>query len=268
MRAAATAPGRHARPSGPRDNVRMLGRHAAELVLDELSFTIRRSPRRHTIGITVERDGTLRLAVPSRCSRKTLEAVVRGKLDWVRRKLAEYEAMGPPPEPPDFVDGERLPYLGRRHRLRVLPAPPDTAPSLALRRGRFELTMPAAANGRDRATAARAAFTAWYTARAKAILAERVATLAVAHGLQPGQIRVRDMGRRWGTCDSRGGVLSFHWRVVLLPPALVDYVVIHELMHLREPNHGPGFWAHVAQALPDWRERRRALHAEAADPRI
>ncbi len=237
---------------------------AGRLTIDGLEFAVRRSPRRRTIGITVERDGTLRLAVPSRCSRRALEQAVHGKLGWVRRKLREFEAMGPPPPPRRFRAGERLPYRGRWYEVRETPPThaPRAGPSaaVALRRGRFELRLPAARSTDDDA---RAAFVAWYTAHARVVLAERVDFYARTARVKPGAIRVRDMGRRWGTCDSGGGVLSFHWQSVLLPAPMVDYIVVHELMHLHEPNHGPRFWGRVEAVLPDWRERRRWLRTDA-----
>ena len=134
-----------------------------ELPIDGLTFAVRRSARRRTIGITVERDGSLRLAVPSRCGQRAIEAAVRGKLGWVRRKLAEYEAMGPPPEPRRFADGERLPYRGRWYGLHTAAAADGLKPAVALRRGRFELSR-RAADGEDLAAdEAREALVAWYT---------------------------------------------------------------------------------------------------------
>lgn len=234
-------------------------RHDTEhLTVDELTFTVRRSPRRRTIGITVERDGGLRVTLPSRCRRTVAEQAVRTKLPWVRRKLAEYEAMGPPPPPRQFADGERLPYRGRWHEIRVT-AGGDGPVSVALRRGRFELSLPHAA----RDGTARAAFVDWYTARARVVLAQRVEVLSLRVRAKPMQIRVRDMGRRWGTCNGSTGVLSFHWETILLPPHVLDYIVVHELAHLLEPNHGPRFWTKVETVVPDWRDRRRWLRTDA-----
>ena len=94
-----------------------------ELTVDDLCFDVRWSPRRRTIGLTVARDGGLRVLAPAGTSPRRLERVVRQKLPWVRRKLAEFEAMGPPPAAPALVDGERMPYLGRTYRLRLVDRP-------------------------------------------------------------------------------------------------------------------------------------------------
>ncbi len=83
-------------------------------------------------------------------------------------------------------------------------------------------------------------------------------------GTEPAGIQVRDLGFRWGSCGKRG-VLFFNWRLLQLPVRLLDYVVVHELVHLREPRHNPEFWRALEIALPDWRQREEALQMEARD---
>ena len=124
---------------------------------------------------------------------------------------------------------------------------------VALRRGRFELA-------RDLDGEARAAFVRWYTERARTRIEARVAHFAPLVGATPAGLVVRDLGtRRWGVCDGRTRVVSFHWELVLQTPKVVDYVVVHELTHLLEPDHGPLFWRRVAEVMPDWKQRRGAL---------
>ena len=169
--------------------------------------------------------------------------------------LAEFEALGPPPAPKRFVDGERLPYLGRSYALALVDRPSGSGAPFALRRGRFELS-----RGLD--GEARAAAVAWYTARAQALIEADVQRYAPVVGASPDAVVVRDLGkRRWGVCASRTRTVSFHWELVLLSPDLIDYVVVHELAHLHEPNHGPRFWRRVEEVMPDWRARRARLAA-------
>jgi predicted metal-dependent hydrolase len=223
------------------------------LRVDDLVFAVRWSRRRRTIGISVAREGGLRVLTPSGVSARRLESTVRARLPWVRRKLAEFEALGPPPPRPRFVAGERLPYLGRTYRLALVDADDLTGAQVALRHGRFEL-----ARGLD--GEARAAFVRWYTEHARARIGARVAHYAPLVGAAPSGVVVRDLGaRRWGVCDSRTRLVSFHWELVLQPAEIIDYVVVHELAHLHEPNHGPRFWRCVAAVMPDWKRRRGAL---------
>jgi hypothetical protein len=220
------------------------------LRIDDLRFAVRWSTRRRTIGITVKRDGALVVAAPSRASLRKLEEVVRAKVPWVRRKLAEFEALGPPPARKRFVDGELLPYLGCDYRLTAVD---DPSRPVALHGKRLEI-----ARGLD--GDARAAVVAWYEARARDHVEAAVARYAPLVGAAPAAVVVRDLGtRRWGVCDHRTMTLTFHWQLVTLPTGLVYYVVVHELVHLHEPNHRPAFWRRVEDVLPDWKARRRQL---------
>lgn len=224
------------------------------LTVDGLVFAVHWSTRRRTIGISVARDGGLRVLAPAGVSPRKLESTVRAKLPWVRRKLAEFAALGPPPAAKRFVDGEHLPYLGRSYPLVLVDGP---ATPVELRRGRLEL-----ARGLD--GEARAAVVAWYTERARAHFAARVAHFSPLVEAAPDSIVVRDLGRRrWGVCDGRKSVVSLHWELVLQRPEAIDYVVVHELVHLHEPNHQPAFWRRVAAVLPDWKKRRALLADQA-----
>lgn len=94
--------------------------------------------------------------------------------------------------------------------------------------------------------------------RAKRIFPERTAYFAKRMGVDYGRITIREQKTRWGSCSSKGN-LNFNWKLVLLAPELLDYVVVHELAHRREMNHSKNFWKIVEAELPDYRERRRRL---------
>jgi predicted metal-dependent hydrolase len=108
------------------------------------------------------------------------------------------------------------------------------------------------------AEAAAAAVARWYRHEARDRIDAAVAREAARLGLDHGRVSVRDQRTRWGSC-SRSGALSFNWRLALAPPAVLDYVVVHELCHLRRHDHSPAFWALVASAQPDWEPRARWL---------
>jgi predicted metal-dependent hydrolase len=218
------------------------------LTVDGLRFAVRWSSRRRTVGITVKRDGELVLAAPARTSQRRLETVVREKLPWVRRKLAEFEALGPPPQPRRVVAGELFPYLGHDLRLALTAAPPEPVTP-----GDGTLEVDGSLDGK-----ARGALLAWYQARATEHVEAAVARFVPLVGAAPARVVVRDLGkRRWGVCEHRTLTVSFHWQLVTLSPELLDYVVVHELAHLHEPNHGKEFWRRVADVLPDYKERRQ-----------
>lgn len=105
---------------------------------------------------------------------------------------------------------------------------------------------------------------AWYKGKAEALFLDRAAFWAARMGLAYRAVRIKDQRTLWGSC-SREGNLNFNWRVVLAPPEVLDYLVIHELAHLREMNHSRRFWAHVAAQCPDWRAHRKWLREHSRD---
>ena len=106
------------------------------------------------------------------------------------------------------------------------------------------------------------AISRWYRREARWLLEEAVAREAARLGLSYARIAVRDQRTRWGSCSTRG-TLSFNWRLVLAPPEILDYVVVHELLHLREPNHSPAFWGLLDQHRPGWRAQAEWLRVHA-----
>ena len=97
-----------------------------------------------------------------------------------------------------------------------------------------------------------------YRKEARRRITERAAYFAEKMGVDYGRIAIKAAKTRWGSCSAQGN-LNFHWKLILMPPAILDYVVVHELAHRIEMNHSPRFWTQVERILPDYRERRRWL---------
>ena len=226
---------------------------AETLDLADLTFEVRRSARRKTLGITVDRGGELVVQAPKDLGRGDLERWVRGKLLWVHQRLLEKAKTAAEQDPPRFVSGESFSYLGRSYRLRMVQR--QDVP-LRLDGGWFVLRQ------RDRRRA-KEAFRAWFIKTGTPWVATRVEFLSPRIGVQPERMELRDLGFRWGSCG-KNEALFFNWRLMQLPVRLVDYVILHEMTHLVEPHHGPEFWAKLERALPDWHERKDELLSAAS----
>lgn len=202
--------------------------------------------RRKTVAIIVQRDGRVIVRAPLKAAAEAIEVFVQSKSEWIREKkaLALQSAAAPARQ---FVSGEKFWLLGEQIPLRVVA---DQRTTLALR-DEFLLAAKAAPD-------ARAIFEKWYRARALTVLAERVNLLARKYGFQYAKLRITSARTRWGSCSSRG-TLSFTWRLVMAPPEVIDYVVIHELAHTRVQNHSPAFWAEVARLMPGYKRSREWL---------
>lgn len=219
----------------------------SQLVVNDLRFELRHSARRRTLEITVDRGGELILSAPPDAAEERLRDFVRRKRMWVYRQLARKEVLTRPMPRKAFVDGEGFLYLGRSYRLRLVPdAQADAA--VALKLGR--LVMP-----RGLAEDGRAHLLRWYAVRALPWLRRRVRDYAARMEVDPAGVRVQDLGYRWGSCG-KGGWLYFHWKTILLPARIAEYVVVHEMAHLHEPHHTPGFWRRVERAMPDYELRK------------
>ena len=220
-----------------------------------IRYEVVRSPRRHkTIEVTVDEPGLVTVAAPVVTPPEQLEATVRRRAGWIIRHDGAASA---PPPPRRFVSGESLPYLGRSVRLTVHPT--DAAQvSIRFHHWQFDMDIPRSLQGDERLKKVRAAVETWYRERAALKLPPRVNRIASLLGVQPKEVLIRNQRRRWASC-APDGTLRFNWRAVMAPPALLDYVVAHELAHLRVRGHTPEYWAVVAQAVPDYRLRRERL---------
>lgn len=226
----------------------------ASIEVDDLYLTIRRSARRRTMQITVERTGELMLCAPPEVSVDRLREFVSEKRFWIYTKLAEKDRLQRKVPRKEFVGGEGFLYLGRTHRLKLLD---EQNSPLKLVNGRFVLR-------RDAQVSAREHFIRWYSERARVWLSGRVADYQSRMEVAPAGVKVQDLGYRWGSCG-KGGWLYFHWKTILLPARIAEYVVVHEMAHLHEPHHTPAFWLRVERAMPDYAQRRDWLAEHGMD---
>ena len=220
-----------------------------------IKYELVRSPRRRkTIEVTVDEPGLVTVAAPVDTPPKQLEDTVRRRAGWILRHDGAASATLPPRR---FVSGESLPYLGRSVRLTVRSTDKARV-GIRFHHWQFDLDVPRSLQGEQRLEKVRAAVEAWYRKRAALELPPRVGRIASLLGVHPKEVLIRYQRRRWASC-APDGTLRFNWRAVMAAPALLDYVVAHELAHLRVRGHTPAYWAVVAQAVPDYRLRRERL---------
>ena len=207
-----------------------------------------RRARRRSIGIVIDDDG-LRVAAPGHAPIADVEAFIREKARWVLKKLAEWRAA---PKPPvvNWSDGTMIALLGQPVRLELLPGRRD----ISLQYGRLGIGLAP----RAEPAALRKRGIAWLKERARALLGERLARYAAKLGVPTPVLTLSNARTQWGVCRQDGHV-RLNWRLIHLPLRLIDYVVAHELAHLREMNHSARFWAVVGRLYPDYEAARREL---------
>lgn len=229
----------------------LVSRDARRLALGEdvVEYVLLRRRGRRGVGLKVDGNG-LTVSAPVAMPVARIEAMVRESEGWVLRKVAEWSARRVPPA--SWQDGAALPYLGGDLVLRVS----DGARASARHEGgELRITV------RERhEPEVRRAVVAWYKRRAREHLLGRLNELAARAGLGAPRFFLSSAISRWGSCNSRREI-RLAWRLLKAPAALVDYVICHELAHLRHMNHSAAFWAEVERQCPDYRRLRDALFA-------
>ena len=216
--------------------------------MDEIKINQMVRSRRRTFSVEIERDGRLVVRAPQRASMEKVRQVVEEKRVWILRKQEMMRRRCAEARPKRFVEGESFLYLGEAYPLSLDGR--DGMP-IAFDGSRFVLSDEYVANARN-------IFAAWYRERAREHIKERVERCSLAAGIGCGEVRITSARRRWGSCTVKGN-LCFTWRLVMAPPDVIDYVVVHELAHIKHPNHSSMFWTEVASIMPDFERRRRWL---------
>jgi len=206
--------------------------------------------RRKTMSITVKPDGTIRVAAPKGTAAKTVQDWVTSKSKWIAAKLAEVELANRQVVERSYQSGEEFSYLGRPMRLELFDPPQQAKTKVRFREGTIQITCPDCSPA-----AVKAALETWYRWAAGRYIRARVGHYQSQVGGKLGRITIREQKTRWGSCSAQGN-LNFNWRIMMAPPEIIDYLVVHELCHLVHLNHSPSFWNLVASIIPDYKARK------------
>ena len=220
-----------------------------------IGYDLAFAPRK-TLGITVRPNLTVGVRAPLGAALEEIEAVVKKRAAWILKQQRELVRYLPHLPPRQYVSGESHRYLGRQYRLKVNAGPESTL-GVVQTRNTLGVTV---ADPADRELVKRL-LDAWYQARAEEVFATRLSACypKVQHlGLPYPLLAVREMRSRWGNCDPDDRI-TLNIKLILVPEELMDYVIYHELCHLKEHHHGKAFYSLLDRVLPEWRERKQKL---------
>lgn len=203
----------------------------------QLDYQVIYSDRKR-ITITVERDRSVVVRAPVGTPEDRIRQTVESKKLWLFEKINHTQKYPPTQSHKEFVTGETIMYLGRYYRLEITD---DDEPAIRFQ-NRFYISR------RHQAKAGELLRT-WYMKRAREKLTPRIHAFAESLGVAHNQILVSDLKYRWASCTPKGN-LNFNWRIIKAPMFVIDYLIVHELAHLLESNHGPEFWNIVAVQVP------------------
>lgn len=212
-------------------------------------YRVRFSKRRKTIGITVERDRSVVVTAPEGTADDLIARVIERKRAWILDKVRHEQKLSAPTNPPgkELVSGESMLYLGREYPIEIV----DNGRYAIEFTDRFLIP-------RARAASRHSVFREWLRARAAEYILPRVRSRAESLGVTYSAINITDALHHWGSCTPERG-LNFNWRLIKAPPFVIDYIIVHELAHLIEPNHSPDFWNIVEAQTPQGRKAKTWL---------
>ena len=205
--------------------------------------------RRKTIALIIQPDGSLVVRAPLRATHRQIQQLIDQKAMWIRDTLEKVKAVYPQAAAKKYACGEAFLFLGESHPLEVSA---QTRSPLTFN-GHFVLAKKALPR-------AEAVFARWYRQQAQQVIAARAAWYAAQYGFRYKLVKITSARTRWGSCSAKGA-LCFTWRLVMAPPEIIDYVVVHELVHTLEKNHRKVFWERVQAILPDYKQKIAWLKA-------
>ena len=205
--------------------------------------------------ISVLPDLTVRVVAPMRLARARIDAMIREREAWILKRREEVQAAQQGQVERRWVSGERLPFLDEPLELRIRPVADQKWVHAIRKDSWLDIWVPP---GMTDLEPIKRVVHKWYGLQAQRVFAQRVLVYSAQLGVEPHRVLVRNQATRWGSCASDGS-LRLCWRLILAPQRILDYVVVHELSHLRHPHHQASFWACVESILPTTAELRAEL---------
>lgn len=216
--------------------------------LEDIDITIEKTERRKTVSIFIERNGTVKVLAPASATDEKIQQVVRTKEYQIFTKLARWKELNQGKVKRVYVNGQSFLYLGKNYRLSIVE---NQDVPLKISGGHFLL---------DRGSLNKASkvFKEFYRAKAEQKIKERLKLIAEKFHQKPTAVKVSELQNRWASWTPQNG-LNFHWKCVMAPVAVLDYIITHEMVHLKFSNHSPAFWNELDKKMPNYREHENWL---------
>jgi predicted metal-dependent hydrolase len=223
-----------------------------------IPYSIDYRPNKKGVVISLGWQEGMKVIAPKQISQTQIEEILAKKASWIIEKYKEISKIAPPPAPKEFVSGEKFSWLGRSYRLKVHKVDGLKKSTLTFRQGKFIAQIPKELSDEERKQQLSLRFKEWYCTQGLNKIQERLQLYCPKMGVQPTKVVLKEQKRRWGTCTSKGAIY-LNWRLLMAPLSIVDYVLVHELAHLKHFNHSKAFWHFVQTILPDYEERKEWL---------
>lgn len=216
--------------------------------IEDLDITIEKTDRRKTVSIFIERNGSVKVLAPATASDEKVETGVKSKEYQIFTKIAKWKELNQGKVNREFVNGQSFLYLGRNYRLKLTE---DQDVPLKISGGFFHLD-------KKYLPKADKVFKGFYRDKALTKIQERLKLIENKFTHKPTATKVLELQNRWASWTPKNG-LNFHWKCIMAPVSVLDYIIIHEMVHLKHPNHSTQFWNELDKKMPDYREHENWL---------
>ncbi len=216
--------------------------------LEDIDIRIEKTERRKTVSIFIERDGSVRVLAPISASDETIETAVKSKEYLIFSKLAKWKELNQGKVNREYVNGQSFLYLGRNYRLKLTE---NQDVPLKISGGFFLFDVKYLSKADN-------IFKEFYKEKALLKIKERMKVHEDKFPTKPNSIKVLELRNRWASWTPKN-CLSFHWKCIMAPVSVLDYIIMHEMVHLKYPNHSTDFWNELDKKMPDYREQERWL---------
>ena len=236
----------------------LVGKRRATLNGQTISYIVKRSARAQHVRLEVREESGLTVVIPKSYKPDRLPSLLKEKGRWILDKLAKYGQVQGVSAQRVLKSGDIVTYFGRDLEVVIRHNHGDTD-SVKLEQNRLMVSLRLSANSRLNLVLEQ-----WYRVQAAKLMNKTADMLSAKLGITYNRLTIRGQKSRWGSCSSKGN-LSFNWKLIMAPEPVINYVIIHELAHLKEMNHTKRFWELVTEHCPRWREHKKWLKNHEAE---
>lgn len=225
---------------------------------NQVDFELLRTDRKKTVSISVDPLSRVTVRAPDRMTLDHVQAMVKKRIDWIAERQKYFNTLSQTYPPKEFVSGETIFICGRPFRLKVHKCTSGRLPNVKLRGRRIHVCLRTTTKEFTKNNVVKKCISELLFQKAQEKIPQRVKKFERLLNVSVKNVIIKEQKNRWGSC-SANGELRFNWRIIQTPISIIDYVVVHELCHLKEPNHSKKFWDLLSLFISDYKGRQKWL---------
>jgi predicted metal-dependent hydrolase len=214
--------------------------------------------KRKTVGITISPEKKIQVAAPKWVTNNQIQDIIKEKSSWIFNKLLFLEQTGSEYVQRQFITGESYLYIGETFVLEILENNAIKSGTVIFNEGKLFIYVHSGMSADNMALLVKKSLTAWYRAQALIYINERILIYSKVMNLKPSKTTIKEQKKRWGSCTS-DNKLNMNWKLIMAPTPIIDYVVVHELAHIKIKDHSQTFWRYVETIIPEYKTHRKWL---------